>query len=78
MPLNLKTKFFQQGGDDFCGAAAISRRIVGRNLDDLGKESRLSLGVLPHKFVDRALDWRHAIPPIIEHQASTPSMRIPS
>jgi hypothetical protein len=41
VPLNLKAKSFQECGDDFCGAPAITRRIIRRNLDDLGEEARL-------------------------------------
>jgi hypothetical protein len=56
VPLDLKPKSFQECGDDFRGAPAITRRIIRRNLDDLAKEARLRFGVLAHEVVDRALD----------------------
>ena len=63
VPLDLKPKSFQELGDDFRGAVAISGRIVGRNLDDLGEEARLRFGMLAHEVMDRALDRRHRISP---------------
>ena len=77
MPLDLKTKSFQECGDDFRGAVAISGRIVRRNFHDLGEEARLGFGMLAHEVADRALDWRHRVSPV-ERQASKPSTRIPS
>ncbi len=76
-PLDLKAKSLQECGDDFRGAAAISGRIVRRNFHDLGEEARLRLGMFAHEVADRALDWRHRVPPV-EPQASKPSTRIPS
>ena len=61
MPLDLKTKAFQEFGDGFRGAVAISRRIVRRNLDDLGEEARLGLSLLAHEIMDRAFDPRHRV-----------------
>ena len=77
VPLDLKTKPFQERGDDFRGAAAITGRIVRRNFHDFGEEARLRFGMLAHKVVDRALDWRHRVSPV-QCQASKPSTRIPS
>ena len=77
VPLDLKTKSFQECRDDFRGAAAVSGRIVRRNLDDFGEETRLCFGMLAHEVAYRALDWRHRISPV-ECQASKPSTRIPS
>jgi len=63
VPLDLKTKSFQECRDDFRGAAAVSGRIVRRNLDDFGEETRLCFGMLAHEVAYRALDWRHRISP---------------
>jgi hypothetical protein len=77
VPLDPKTKSFQECSDDFRGAAAISWRIVGRNLDDLGKEARLRFGMFAHEVAYCALDRRHCVSPN-QIQASNPSTRIPS
>ena len=77
VPLDLKTKSFQECGDDFRGAAAIARRIVRRNFHDLGEEARLGFGMLAHEVAYRGLDWCHRVSPV-ECQASKPSTRIPS
>jgi hypothetical protein len=68
----------EEFGGDFCGGRAISRRIVRRNFHDLGEEARLSLGVLAHEVMDRALDRRHRGSSLVELQASKSSTRIPS
>ena len=78
VPLDLKTKSFQERSDDFCGAVTVSRRIVRRNFHDLGKKARLRFGVLADEVAYRALDWRHCVFPPVEYQASKPSTRIPS
>src|SRR5277367_2726160 len=77
VPLDLKTQSFEECGDDFRGAAAITGRIVGRNLDDLGEKTRLRFGMLAHEVAYRGLDWRHRVSPN-QSQASKPSTRIPS
>ena len=64
VPLDLKTKSFQEGGDDFRGAAAISGRIVRGRLDDLGQEARLRFGMLTHEIANCGLDWRHRVSPL--------------
>src|ERR1700733_9842539 len=64
VPLDLKTKAFQECGDDFRGAVAISRRIVRRNFHDLGEKTRLRFRMLAHEVAYRALNWRHRVSPV--------------
>src|ERR1700722_4878837 len=64
VPLNLETQSFQERGDDFCGAAAITRGIVRRNFHDLGEKTRLRFGMLTHEIANCGLDWRHRVSPL--------------
>ena len=78
VPLDLKTQSFQERGDDFCGAAAITRGIVRRNFHDLGEEARLSLGALAHEIANCGLDLGHRAASFSAGEVSKPSTRIPS
>ena len=55
VPLDREAEAFEELGDRLGGAGAIARRIVGRDLDDLGEEARLGLRVAS---ADESHGWR--------------------
>ncbi len=78
VPLDGKPQSFQKPGDGGGGGIAIPRRIVGRNLDDLGEEARFRFGLRLNERMDCTFDRRHRNSPQSTGQASNPSTLSPS
>ena len=68
----------QKPGDGGGGGIAIPRRIVGRNLDDLGEEARFRFGLRLNERMDCTFDRRHRNSPQSTGPASNPSTLSPS